>query len=307
MSVQVKSVNLFFNKMLDVYKKNGLPIDESLLAFSSDAMHKAATGDWSVCVVELRDKLATSLSQSLSNAHLFDPKPYVRNISLPDGKSINIAIINQQSAEWYGTEGTIGSLDFLLEAQRGVFKNCFSFLDLGGHQLVWATYYAMTSKHAVVKSFEPSILNAVIGLFNCLINDVIDRVDVIPFAVSASSSTIEQNDSDKMLVDFMTIPLKTCHLDDAVSGSFDFVKTDIEGYEYELLSDTKFIQFIKNSKSSHFELHLGHLVKRGITLEDCVNALKSAKLSGVELYSQKEMYDFLSNCDRNGFYSFLIS
>jgi hypothetical protein len=307
MVIQTSEIASFFKKVLEVYEKNELHLNKDLLKFSDTAVQKALTGDWHLCVTELRDILSSTLTPILTSTHAFEQNPYVRDIKLPDGKTIYIAIINQQSREWYGTEHTIGSFDFILETQRGVFKDCHTFLDLGGHQLVWATYYALTSNEASVKSFEPSILNAVIGLFNCLINGVIDKVEVIPFAVSVSSSTTEKNDSDKMLVDFMTIPLKTCHLTEGSKDYFDFVKTDIEGYEYELLGDATFVQVIKHSKNAHFELHLGHLIKRGITLEDCINSLKRAQLEGKELYSQKEMYSFLQTCDRNGFYSFLIS
>ncbi len=76
-------------------------------------------------------------------------------------------------------------------------------------------------------------------------------------------------------------------------------------YINETLDDL--YNLLKVSKSSHFELHLGHLVKRGVNLEQCLDALKSAKLNGVVLYSQKEMYDFLRTFDSYRFYSFLIS
>ena len=304
--INTSSIELFFSKVFEVYKKHELNVNRDVFTFSNLAIENAKLGDWNLCCQELCDILSTSLANILSDNHFFEKRPYVRNIQLTGKETIRIAIINQQGASWYGTENTIAAFDFLLEARRGVFKDSYSFLDLGGHQLVWSVYYAKTSDITSVIAFEPSILNTVIGLFNCLINGVINRVSVIPFAISVTTS-FDKNDGDKMLVDFMKVPLRTCHINECLDGVFDFIKTDIEGYEYELLGNKKFIHLIKNSKNSHFELHLGHLVKRGILLNDCVLALKSAGLNGVELYSGTDMYDFLKSCNPNGFFSFLIS
>jgi hypothetical protein len=296
----------FYRKVQRILKLHNLG-HADVFKFSNTAISDAMTGNWKSCVLELREQLESALGDKLSGAHHFVNEAYVRKIDLPDGDSINVSIINQQSKEWYGSDDSIGSFDFIYEKQRGIFQGCDTFLDLGGHQLVWSTFYAKTSDIATVVSFEPSVLNAIIGLFNCLVNNVIDRVEVVPFAVSAEAASIEDaQDSDKMLVDFMTLPLKTCHLSEYAAKPFDFVKTDIEGYEFELLSDPHFLKLVKNSKNSHFELHLGHLVKRGVELEDCINLLKKANIKGTELYSKIEMYEFLATCKRDGFYSFLI-
>lgn len=281
------------------------------IKFSNSALSAALLGNYEICVYELQRELRKILGASLVPAHIFVAEPYVREVKLPDGKQLSIAIINQQSLEWYGRDDAIGAFDFIYESQRGVFKDCFTFLDLGGHQLVWSIFYAKTSAAAKVLAFEPSVLNAIIGLFNCLLNGVIDRVDVVPFAVAArrpESSEIEltKNEGAKMLVDFMTLPLKTCYLDEHANLKYDFVKTDIEGYEFELLSDKKYRDLVGEAKNSHFELHLGHLISRGVEVEDCVSALRDAGFNGKELYSNIEMYDFLKTCDRKGFYSFLI-
>ena len=154
-------------------------------------------------------------------------------------------------------------------------------------------------------SFEPSILNVIIGLFNLLINGVIHQVNVIPFAVISSLSP--NNECNNMLVDYMKIPLRSCKLDVIDPLNFDFVKVDIEGYEFELLSDPLFIKVVKISSFTHFELHLGHLIKRDIDRDSCVSKLKNAKFNGIELYSQADMFDFISNSNRDGFFSFVIN
>jgi hypothetical protein len=197
----------------------------------------------------------------------------------------------------------VGTCDFLVPSARGHLRECKTYLDLGGHQLIWASYYAGTHPDAHVVTFEPSILNVLIGAFNCLVNDVIERVEIVPFAVKAIGQSTKQ-EADKMLVDFLTVPLRTTLLMDHVQGEFDFTKTDIEGYEYEMLSDPGYVHLLKSARHSHFELHLGHLIKRGISREDCKNALLKAGISGTELYSGQEMYEFLDHCDRNGFFAF---
>ena len=299
--------DIYTKKALDVYRVNEHPATEDGVIFSDFARSKAIAGDWNPCARELRDQLNSTLASVLSEDHSFEAFPYVREISLPRGKKISVAVVNQQSREWYGGQDVLGSFDFVAEDQLGAFTGCRRFLDLGGHQLIWSIYYALTASTAKVTAFEPSILNVLIGLFNCLVNGVVDRVQVVPYAVVAEGADEVSHDSDKMLVDFMTVPLKARPLSESSNKVFDFVKVDIEGYEYELLSDRLFLDILSKARKTHFELHLGHLIKRNVTRENCVAAMKSAKLEGIELHSQKEMYAFLDTCDRNGYYSFLLN
>lgn len=298
---------VYVQKLGDALKTHGLLVNSRQIGFSDSALNAAATGDWDNAVSELRDLLQGILGDRLSAHHQFLERPYVRHMQFPHGGHISIAIINNQSRDWYGTEHTIGSFDFLLEAQRGIFEECSRFLDLGGHQLIWACYYATLASDARVTSFEPSILNVAVGLFNCLVNNVIEKVDVNPFAVLASNAPTGTLDQEKMLVDFMTVPLRTLRLDESLVGLFDFIKVDIEGYEYELLNDPVFLDLMRQAKYSHLELHLGHLVGRGIYQDDWVRRLRAGNLGGTELYSQTEMFSFLETCDPKGFYSFIIS
>ena len=293
--------------VLELHELDGL----GDMSFSNSALAEAEAGSYELCLKELQTVLRQILGGKLSASHVFVNNPYVRGIVLPGGDLINVAIINQQSLEWYGREEAIGAFDFIYESQRGIFEGCRMFLDLGGHQLVWSVFYARTSTAAKVLAFEPSVLNAIIGLFNCLINDVIERVEVVPFAVAAEIHSIDsavpiEKEGSKMLVDFMTLPLRTCYLGEYAHDVYDFVKTDIEGYEFELLSDHKYRAMVKSAKVSHYELHLGHLVSRAIEVEDCIAALREAGFTGKELYSNVDMYDFLKTCKRDGFYSFLI-
>lgn len=295
----------FYVNSVSALASHGMQASVRDFAFSSDALRQVESGNWDKCAVELATKLKLVLSPILAPNHEFCDAPYVREVDLPDGRKLFAAIINQQSKEWYGSDHFIATCDFLIPSKLGVLRDCKSYLDLGGHQLIWASYYAGTHTDARVTTFEPSILNVLIGAFNCLINGVIDRVEIVPFAVKAEGAP-SRSEADKMLVDFLKVPLRTTPLSEHVHGHFDFTKTDIEGYEFEMLGDAVYVDLLKSASFSHFELHLGHLIRRGISREDCVSALKRAGLQGVELYSGQEMYDFLSNCDRSGYFAFRL-
>jgi hypothetical protein len=300
------ALKLFEEKCADVLTAHGLDANGIAFSFSEAAKFAALSGNWDPCAVEMRDMIAAVLTAHLAPSHAFVDAPYVRSLTLEDGTPLKLAIINKQSSEWYGGDSFFASCDFLVEKNLGCFSRAFRFADLGGHQMIWAIYYARTSKLASVISYEPSVLNCLIGLFNCLANDVIDRIEVVPFAVAAKGAESEGSEGGKMLVDFMTMPLRTVTLADTIGGPQDFVKTDIEGYEYELLADDNYVHLLKSAPYSHFELHLGHLVKRGITREECVAAMRAVGLEGTELYSGQEMYAYLEGCDRNSYPAFIL-
>lgn len=300
------SYPIYLRKLQSALRAHDMSVDAQTITFSNSALAAAVVGNWKLAIGEFRSICQRMLDGKLSNQHVFLSEPYVRRINLPNQGEIAIAIVNSQSRDWYGTEQAIGSFDFLHEAQRGIFDGCKRFLDLGGHQFVWTCFYAMRSSESEVVVYEPSILNVTIGLFNCLLNDVIDRVDVVPFAALASNALSSNTDNDKMLVDFMTVPIRTKCIN-YPQNPFDFIKTDIEGYEFEMLNDPFYLDSLRHAKCCHLELHLGHLAGRGVHLQDWLNRLQAANLRGTELYSQVEMFQFLKSCDPKGFYSFLVT
>ena len=296
----------YLGKMSMAFAAHGLPFsDPADGKFSASALEAASSGNWDFAAKELAAWLKTKLGGILAGHHQFAPVPYFREIAFPEGGSIKVGIINAQAAEWYGSETALVSFDFLQESRRGLFDGCSSFLDLGGHQLVWAAFYAMTSQNARVVTFEPSILNVAIGLFNCLMNGVIERVEVVPFAVRSSLAGGDEEGA-KMLVDFLTVPLLSKTLPETAPGRFDFVKVDIEGYEYELLEDPAFRDVMHGLNAGHLECHLGHLVGRGVGPSDWIRRLRAADLNGKEYYSGEGMYEFLEHCDPTGYHAFII-
>ena len=297
----------YLAKMGSAFEAHGLPLaNPGEGTFSDETLQAATAGDWDPAARELTAWLETKLADILADHHSFVADPYVRRIEFPDGGSIAVGIINAQAADWYGTDTTIISFDFLKERGLGLFDGCKTFLDLGGHQLVWAAYYAMTSPDARVVTFEPSILNVAIGLFNCLINGVVEQVEVVPFAVKSSIAADDGDEGNKMLVDFLTVPLLAKTLPETISGAFDFVKVDIEGYEFEMLEDPEFRRLMHELKCGHLELHLGHLVHRGVDVPAWVERLRAADIDGKEYYSGTNMYQFLETCDPKGYHAFIV-
>jgi len=297
-------INLFLQKVKFVL--NEYQIDsEYNFDFSDSSRAFAQSNDWTECLVEFSNYMQQILQNHLSNQHQFLTTPYVRNVDFQNGKSMRIAVFNQQSLDWYGSEHFLATCDFLVEEKLGLFEGCSRYLDLGGHQMIWAIYYAMTDEKSKVLSFEPSVLNVLIGTFNCLMNQVIDRVDIVPFAVSAER--VNEKDNSKMLVDYMNIPLRSVYIGDYLGDDFDFIKTDIEGYEYELLGANCYIEALKKCKASHFELHLGHLMRRGITVIDCISILQHHKIHAKEFYSKQDMFEFLSDCNPDSYPAFIIN
>jgi len=286
--------SIFINKLHASLTAHNINCSLSDIEFSNIALNQIRSGNFDRSIHEYRDLLSRLLSDKLTSSHCFLEKPYVRFIPFEkcqfDG--FFIAIINNQSSEWYGTEETVKSFDFLYEDGKGYFSNCERFLDLGGHQLIWSTYYAKLGGTLEVVSYEPSILNVAIGLYNVFINGVVNKIKVVPFAILSSATVAPDADKEKMLIDFMSTPLKAIPFDATESNSYDFVKVDIEGYEFELLEDPIFQSILKSAKWTHLELHLGHRTT-SLTVDDWIRRLTSAGVAGDELYSSIELYEFL--------------
>jgi len=292
----------FLIKAARILNFHGIPFPDDF-QFSEHAAKQSSIGDWLPATTEWRDFIATALSGRLHESHAFLDKPYTRKFDLNTGHILHAAIINKQGDEWYGQQHSQHSFDFQGEFLNGRMEDCTKFLDLGGHQMLWATFYAKTKKTARVVSVEPSVLNCLIGLFNCLINSVLDQVTILPVAVSSSVDFRAARGKSSMLVDFMTSEstLTTCF---SLGEGFDFIKCDIEGYEYNLISDQWFIEICRSAKCTHFELHLGHLKPKGIGPAEVLRALEVAKVLGVHSTSGQSIREFLSKNPDDGFYSF---
>ncbi|MBD9408312.1 FkbM family methyltransferase [Acidovorax sp. ACV02] len=296
---------IYVEKMGAAFRAHNIDISGGELGFSEIALLEAQGGDWSQAVIEFKDGLEQLLAGKLSSGHHFLKKPYIRKFQFDSDEALSVAIVNEQSLEWYGRDGAEHAFDFLLESKRGLFRKSNRYLDLGGHQMVWACYYALQRGAEEVVSYEPSILNVAIGIFNCFLNGVIKIVNVVPFAVLASNASVGDENS-KMLVDFMTMPLRGFRIDRMHDLNFDFVKTDIEGYEFDLLRCPCYIEILKRAQYSHLELHLGHLCSRGIDVDMWMDRLRFAELNGEELYSGCDMFEFLAEASPKGFYSFIL-
>ncbi len=260
---------------------------------------------WDTASLEWRNYVHAALSPILDSNHLFLDKPTTCTFKLTTGHCLNVAIINEQAEAWYGGEHSTSAFDFVDHYNAALTKHCRSFLDIGGHQLVWSTFYALAHPHSHVVSFEPSPLNCLLGLFNCFINGVLDRVVVHPRAVATPDDCARSDGTAPMLIDYVTIPPLLSAV--SIAGQpFDFIKCDIEGYEFDLLSDAHFLRLCSHAKHVHFELHLGHLIRRNVTTHDIAGKVKRLGFTLFHWPSGLPFEVFLQSHPSNGYYPFVL-
>lgn len=290
-------ISKFYEEIQRVLKLH--EINENFTPFSLKAINKARSGNLGQITREFSRRVRKTMMGRLNRQHKFVIKPYVRKFKFENNVELRVAIINRQAAELYGRPNAQEAFDFLWGMKEGLFEEARRFLDLGGHQLIWTVFYASMRKGSFVRVYEPSILNVLIGLYNCLINGVIQRVQVEPFAVISSKTTGQPH----MLVDFINTPVTFKRLE---AEDIDFMKIDIEGFEFELLDCPTFVTLLREAKFSHLELHLGHRVGEGISREDWLKKVESVKVEAFEVKSKKGFREFLRDCDPKGYHAFTV-
>ena len=263
----------------------------------------AARGDWTYAGREFAQLLRRATRGKLDSSHTWLSRPFTKEFSFPSGVSLRCLILNRQGQEWYASDSSMSSFDFVKEDSIGIFSECQTFLDLGGHQGLWSTYYGLTRPTAVVDCWEPSLVNGLISLFNFFRNGVIQRVNLVPMAVTGSGAL---GGTVTPLVDFVSHDIGLANLSRYSNESFDFVKIDIEGGEFSLLPDLDFRGLVKRSKYIHLEIHPGHFPD-AISREFIIENVKAISKSGIELGTGVPAIQFLETCDLRGFHSLLLS
>lgn len=190
----------------------------------------------------------------------FLPVPRTRTVFF-NNQELVIPLLNKQAVEWYETS-SVFNFDCMVETFQGMHHRAKVIYDIGGHQGIWAAYYSgLCAEDGRVYSFEPSIINFESSCLLFLMNDMVNIVN-IPFGVGENHGVIRKNDGSGILVDFVDHNLGILRFDQALWEPADFIKIDIEGFEYELIrSFPNIFHFCSNM---HLEVHVPHLEARGV-------------------------------------------
>lgn len=188
----------------------------------------------------------------------FLEQPTFREVELL-GRRVVWPILTRQGLEWYGA-APLETYDYLAEARMGLHEGGRVFYDFGGHHGIWALYYSLVAgPTGRVYSFEPSVINVEMSALLQLVNGV-ENIVTIGLALVPSGDRGSHSD---MLVDFVPREsLLTVGLREVCWDRGDFLKMDIEGYEYDLLTRDPWIFDL--ATHMHIELHIPHLERRGL-------------------------------------------
>lgn len=178
--------------------------------------------------------------------------------------SILIPILNQQGKDWYA-QAPLENFDFIVEQSIGLLDGARTIYDFGTHHGVWSAFYSLRAGGAgFVWAFEPSILNVEISALLFLLNDISNVVNVAA-AVGTRTDHRSRASANGMLVDFVD----NVHVVDIRLVAWhkaDFLKMDIEGFEYDILTECPWIFDL--ATHMHVELHIPHLERRGLDYRD---------------------------------------
>ena len=231
----------------------------------------------------------------------FLEQPRLRTVCF-NNCEIHIPLLNMQAVEWYETSN-IFNFDCIVETFHGMHKNARTIYDIGGHQGIWAAYYSiLCGDQGRVYTFEPSIINIESSALLFLLNGIENIVNV-PFGVGEHTAVIKKQESG-LLIDFVDHNIGLLRFDHIFWERADFIKIDIEGFEYELLkSFPKLFEFCRNI---HLELHIPHLINRGLNYRDIYELIPFDKVKVVNYqYGQIKEVGFPDQLE--GFCSLLIT
>jgi FkbM family methyltransferase len=231
----------------------------------------------------------------------FLDEPKIRTIYF-NNRQIIIPLLNKQATEWYG-RANVFNFDCIVETFHGMHVGARTIYDIGGHQGLWAAYYStLCGDNGRVYTLEPSIINIECSSLLFLVNGIANVVN-IPFGVGEQTGLIKKQETG-LLVDFVEHNIGLLRFDHIFWERADFIKIDIEGFEYELLkSFPRIFEFCGNI---HLELHIPHLINRGIDYREIYELIPFEKVKVIN-YQHGQMTSVAKSDQLEGFCSLFIT
>lgn len=276
------------------------------MAYLSRGMSQAELDQSIPCIAGLNDpeEITHALFQGIQNRlskfrlnKTLLPKPSFRYVEF-HGRRVCWPLCNSQGIDWY-QESPIGSFDFVEEAALGLHKNAEVIYDFGGHHGIWALYYSLVvGTSGRVYSFEPSLINIEISALLMAANGICNVINI----GAAVGNTERRSSKFKMLVDFVdkksiqVADIRSCLWDYA-----DFLKMDIEGYEYEVLTENPWV--FQAARNLHIEMHIPHLEKRGLNYRKIMQVIPFADF---EVFNHDVDHPVSPSTELTGFCSLML-
>ena len=208
-------------------------------------------------------------------------------------------IINEQGRQWY-ENAPVGSFDFIRESELGLHENARVIYDIGGHHGIWALHYShIVGREGRVYSYEPSIINIEISSLLFFVNSV---SNVINMATAVGSGKRRADAKPRKFVDFVRrSPIEMQNIRNCCWDYADFMKMDIEGFEYEVLTQNPWIFDV--AQNFHIELHIPHLVRRKL---DYRNVLKIIPFEKFEVFNHERSNPVTADSKLSDFCSLMM-
>lgn len=270
--MNLKSYKQYVHTLVSVYRQYGVADAQTLELIVPYATLEAASEEERlshlVASTKARlDRISPALTEKLIDT------PRLRLLTFGD-IAFQVPIINEQGVEWYGS-APLENFDFTVERKIGLLDDAKVVYDFGGHHGVWAAYYSkIVGEGGFVYTFEPSVINLEVSALLFLVNGISNVVNIGAAVGTMTDHEGVKDSSAGMLVDFVD-EMRVIDIRSLTWRYGDFMKMDIEGFEYDLL--TKFPWLFELAENIHLELHIPHLERRGLDYRDVTAVLPFEK------------------------------
>jgi FkbM family methyltransferase len=245
----------YIHTLRNAYFNGGVPLSPD--CFPPATVYELAPDEcMAACYPFLKKRAAGIISSAQSE--LFDK--FETTVFYFHNKKIIFPLINKEGFEWY-SNANIVTYDFISQSFIGMHENAKVIYDIGGHQGVWTLYYAgAVGQSGRVHMFEPSIINIECAALACFANGI-ENVTISGIGIADSAMTLSPYE-EGLLVAGISHKLNLLPLSQVIWHKPDFLKIDIEGYEYDLVKSTPHI--FDMADNIYLELHIPFMQSRGL-------------------------------------------